>query len=126
MDLNAITKDWLNALPHRKWNDTTPIYDQILFYGNGSQHESGWGCITIVGCTKGKPSEICCECADDLEWIMPPPITYGNHVQFGMMRVDCLLRSGVMRAHSDHCRFKVSEARSSVTIALIKKECADG
>lgn len=118
--LNGWTRQKLLALPGRKWDDDSRLYDSLLVFSARRKHDSGWSQIVVVGCIKQQPVEICVACADDLEWLSPPPIVAGETYRMGQMRTDCLFPAGILHAWSREHRFKVGAALSSVTIELVR------
>lgn len=85
------------------------------------KHDSGYGCIAIIGVIGQQPIHIAAQCCDDVEWKLPDVIKTSSY-SIGNVRMDCLLKSGAMRfwTNSDGV-FKVSEALSSVTIEFVKQ-----
>jgi len=108
MIVREITKEQLSALPSRPWNHTRVEYDSLLIFSSDELHDSGWNCITIIGCINNQPAEICTTSSDDIEW------------KTNEVRTDCT-PSGILHFWSSTSRrFLVSEALSSITITQTK------
>lgn len=114
------TKKELLALPVRHW-DKDSVYDTVLFLSTGRKHDSGWAAMAIIGVNKGIPIEIASPFSDDIEWILPGAVTFGDCslYRMGQLRMDCATRSGAMQAWRRGFRFKVGSALSSVSIEMV-------
>ena len=117
-------KDWtldeLKALPERPWN-RPETYDSLLLFTSGNLHESGWSMICIAGIKNGEPVELATQSSDDLEWDCSSAKTHnGYHIP--PFRTDCAPGSGAMHVWSNHNKFTVAEALSSITIAVLDKK----
>ena len=55
--LNEWTVDELLSLPNREYEDIN-IYNSLLILPKYEPHDSGWGCIIIIGVVKNEPKEI--------------------------------------------------------------------
>lgn len=109
----------------RKWDDTTRLYDVVLFVQSGLKHDSGYMCITLMGMWRdgdvenfeilGQP--------DDVSLIVDP-LRFGDKKEFVMspVRMDCYYPQGVFQYHGRGGKFKVSEALSSMEITYIPKD----
>ena len=64
--------------------------------------------MTIIGCNDMKPVEVITQSSDDIS-------IDGAH------RVDCIYKAKAMHFWSNHKRFEVSHALSSITIKMIAK-----
>jgi hypothetical protein len=76
------TRKQLLDLPARHWN-TRSLYSTLILFPSPQKHDSGWGCMTIVGCNDGKAIEIITQSSDDVS-------VNGAH------RVDCLHKAKAM------------------------------
>ena len=97
----------LLELPHRNWSETS-FYSSLIVFPSNWKHDSGWGCITVIGCIDGKPIEVVTQSSDDL------------HIS-GAHRIDCLHKAKAMHFWSRHARFKVTHALSSMDIEMVCK-----
>lgn len=119
---NASKKELLK-LPAREWDDCEKIYDSLLIFSSGKNHDSGWKMIIIVGCIGGKPIEICCQCCDDINWklkIQPEFFGPNNEYCLAQLRTDCN-KYNILHYWSSVGKFKVGPALSSTDIEFIKK-----
>ncbi len=120
--LNQWSHAELMALPHRQW-DMNSSYDSVLIVSTRKKHDSGWAMMAIIGIRKNQPIEIAAGHCDDIEWKLPPAITFGTNAEYtiGQMRMDCAIRSGAVHAWSDRAVFTVGCSLSSVDIEVTFK-----
>lgn len=98
------TRKKLLALPHRNWK-LTSSYSSLLLYPSQIKHDSGWGCMTLIGCEDIKPVEVITEYADDFK-------IHGDH------SIDCVYAIRAFHLWRNNHRFTVSHALSSTTISV--------
>jgi hypothetical protein len=118
--LNDWSRDELLSLPHRAWQ-TSAVYDSLLLLSTRRKHDSGWAMVAIIGVVNHMPTEVATACSDDVEWVLPPAIRFGERSEYamGQMRMDCAFRSGAMHFWTRTARFKVGDALSSVTVEVL-------
>jgi hypothetical protein len=126
--LSEWSRKELLALPARDWEDVAAAYDSLLVFSARRKHDSGWSMIYVVGCREQKPVEICCACADDLEWVFPDAIRYGDAKEYtiGQVRTDCTWPAGILHFWLRDATFRVGAALSSVTITVTRTKGATG
>lgn len=118
--LNDWTVDELLSLPNREW-DGVKKYNSLLIMPKYSPHDSGWGCIVIIGVVNNEPKEIVTQYSDDIEWIFPNIEYIGNSkYTIGQVRMDCCLESGALHMWSRNCIFRPLNALSTITIEVLR------
>ena len=97
----------LLKLPSRPWNEES-IFDTLLLWPSPSKHESGWGCMTLIGCNDFVPLQLITKNADDFS-------LEGDH------RMDCVWENKTLHLWRNNYRFFVSRSSSSMTIRVVPK-----
>jgi len=105
--MEKYTRKKLLKLPSRAWPLTTK-YSSLIIFPSNKKHDSGWGCITIIGVNDMVPIEIITQNSDDIS-------IDGSH------KVDCLHNAKALHFWSRHHLFHVEHALSSIEIKMIGK-----
>lgn len=121
-----ITKKQLLNSPHRQWDDTRRLYDQVLMVQGKTKHESGYMHIVLIGAYR-EGEEIkyeVCGYPDDVEWNFGEPVRFGDNKEFSFSRVrmDCWYPQGVFQFHTRSGKFHISTALSSMTVRLVAND----
>ena len=106
---------------HRKWDDTSRLYDRIWLVPTRKMHDSGYTYVAIIGVWDEKRKEefeICGYC-DDISTYFPM-IKLSDTFEYPIVRMDCLYPSGILQYHARDGKFWVSESLSSMDIKFIK------
>jgi hypothetical protein len=99
-------------LPVRNWKETK-CYISLVIMPSGTQHESGWANMLIIGLDENrKPIEIASKC-DAIFWEIPVK-------DVAILKTD-MFPSGFIHFWSSEYLFKIGAALDTTTIYLIKK-----
>lgn len=113
-NMNEWTRKEFLALPQRTWS-TVSQYASVVVFPSEKEHESGFGCLAIIGVNASCfPVELITTACDDIEWRLH------GELNIGTVRTECLFKSSAFHFWSKQGYFQVSEALSSVTIEFFK------
>lgn len=65
--LRDMTRSELLSVPERPWSTSESVYDSLVVWPSVHKHDSGWGCMTMVGCRDMKPVEVITRSSDDFK-----------------------------------------------------------
>lgn len=121
--INAWKRRDLLALPSRKWGEETD-YDALLLTPTGKKHDSGFNLISIVGWRRSVGPVAQAAFCDDIEWHLPDAPRIGTKGEYAvsLVRMDCSFPSGIIRAWSDNCVFRVGMSLSTTRVNVIQRQ----
>lgn len=102
---DQITRGDLLALPRRPWQESA-VYDSLIVFPSRQKHDSGWGCMTVVGCRDLTPIQLITTSMDDLRLD-------------SAVNIDCLHRAKALHIWRPHHAFRVPHSLSSINISVI-------
>jgi len=108
-------REQLLSLPYIGRLTKGKVYNELWIVPTGKKHDSGWGCMAIIGVVNKKPIEIINECCDDLCLDLPEKKELG-------LRMDCDYPSRLTHYWSWYYDFELKCNLSSTEFKLVKKD----